>query len=289
MKAAPSGFILPLVLLICTLMAGLAGAVCYYSFAAISLYGTFKHALMAKSEVASKLLKGIQPQSNSRFGCRSAFQRHGKVEITREICQLTSLAPEELLAEGCIDGSRLMDPQLFPLFDYNNFFLSPTACNPTPFRCDQPSSLILTPAAGCSAGLCAKAPRGDGDLVAVLANLDLSEKYLIEAAPHAHKPFVLAASGFIHLEELELRRNALIVAGGDLILDHLSNWSKREVTLVAATGRVQVRSISGTMRLRALGKAGVYLPIGAVCQTQSLSLLPKGLPLEILGLYRPAT
>lgn len=83
---------------------------------------------------------------------------------------------------------------------------------------------------------------------------------------------------------LRIDQDTLIIAGGDLLIKSIESTAYPPValTLVSATGTVQVESLTGSPRLRVIAWKGVELPSGIVATGNDL--LPPILDYEVLGL-----
>ena len=58
------------------------------------------------------------------------------------------------------------------------------------------------------------------------------------------------------------RSAAMLVAGGDIRIGTLTAGNAAHLTLVSATGRVEVLAIAGPLTLNAASRSGISLPVG---------------------------
>lgn len=176
-----------------------------------------------------------------------------------------------------------------PLFDTDSLFATATQC-PSPSEASTeytPAGTALTRNAAVAARTCT-----------VLSTTPLRpERYtenLIGEGPFRFTPpttpnappDIVASLGYVELRgDLSVNRPTIVFAGGDLFLHRLTTeTATTPVTLIAATGRVHVSSVTGALRLRVIAYAGAYLPPDTTLAASPP--LPPILPRRFLGLER---
>lgn len=92
----------------------------------------------------------------------------------------------------------------------------------------------------------------------------------------------LLVSGYVDIfTSLTTASSVTLVAGGDIYINEIIGESSAEITLVSASGVVQVSSITGSPNVIAYGRAGTFVPVAnnlvALPELPSLSFLALAL------------
>jgi len=249
-------------------------------FAALMSCGAALHAermlrMLAAEAAAARIrsevmqdLPAAAPADGAAWCCARTKRGRAGLELERSLCGLC--APSEAPALPAAPDR---------LIHYNALFLTGDA---GPVTAPAAPPAVLNPSAALSAATCHLDSRPALMRFVVRTNLEGRSGVDLRPADSGREHALLAAAGYIHLAgAAAVHGPALIVAGGDLIIDRLvASAGLPEVTVISATGMVKIGEVQGEARLRAVAPLGAYLP----CDYESGSLLPAGLPLLPLAL-----
>ena len=259
-----------------------AAAAWFYTSQSLALYSADLRAGRAQNAALNAALEeadSFVSPGGERLICRTnTAGRIAPVSIT--LC--ADIHPQIELTGAVTDGS--LTP--LPGFDFERIYQGDSGCSERrqlPDLSRTLSGFRLTPQAALSAAVCTKLPPGAISAFTALSNLDSAEAVELDA--HSDQPAVLAARGYIDLPaELTAAGKVMIIAAGDLHLGRLIPGSRpAEVLLLSASGCISVEFIHAAIKIRAVGKRGVFLP---PADYEIAALTPPLRRIDVLGLTK---
>lgn len=198
--------------------------------------------------------------SRNTFTCVEGSAESPALRVSRKICGVV----HELGSvnyPAVVDGSAPDSYDRFPFIDFNTIFSIYASCETvrTGSYGQMPSGFRITPASLLSSYTCINPPLSAG-LLAYARNV-----YFDSPVSSPARETTLAAAGFIEANAgVFASADLLIIAGGDVRLSALrsARGDTPRVTVISATGVVDVGAVSGDLRLQVAAKEGAFLPAG---------------------------
>jgi len=281
------GIVLPALLLYVTVLSVIVLSTFYLCHETVLRRGARLHADMAR---AASIGASINQHATSKpWNDGTAIHQTTRIEtkglhtIERGLLSIHFEPDMAVLSLPVIDGRNISNSK-FPRFNYAAILGNPDYICTTELDgviSHTLSGFVLTPGSNYSLTIC-------GDSIA-----DIADKYVIAGnymrlsdtnIPAQFSRFLLAASGYIDIDAtLSLNGETLIIAAGDLHLRSLRNEGAAApaVTLISASGVVQIESIYGEVRLKLIAPQGVFLPIEPLKEDNGL--LPPVLQRVTIG------
>lgn len=209
----------------------------------------------AKNHALSRIT-GTSEENTLR--CRITTSTVGKFPARAELCEILG---HEQRATDARDLFGPASPPL-PLVDWTALFREAYRCPSSTLS----GSLAAAPALQ-SALTCRAVPSG---MPALLGNLLLNDSVLLSS------PTPLAVTGRLDASALKVAADTLIVAGGDIRIGTITSELPRKVTIVSATGAIEIAQVNN-LTLSLFAHAGYRIPPGTrtTRDTETLSLLPR--------------
>ncbi len=258
---------LPSVLFVLGIVAFLAASSIYLTRELLLLRGGALHAYSSKTLAQNDALQGlneIPPALTEQLIFISGSAKVGAHEMKREIGEIYNLSPEAILRSSVIDGAKLQSPASFPLFNYKRIFSNLTSCN----QINQNSLSLtlggqkLTPGATYNLSTCIS-PIVSQSQSSFGANLNFPFDLTLQSAQ------VIGSLGYAEfLGKLILKGDATIIASGDLYLKSIlsDGGGSRKLVLISSSGTINVQFSAPEIKLKLIGKEGVYYPGAASFQ-----------------------
>jgi len=122
------------------------------------------------------------------------------------------------------------------------------------------------------------------NLEAVQGNLDLSS--LISPSSKLPKTPTIFATGSVRIASLKLSRDVIIIAGGDILIEHVQALTSLppSLTLTSLKGRVSLQVVSSPIKLRVFSRKQAEVPVEFLAPS-SLAM-PDLVAKVVLSLYR---
>ena len=193
--------------------------------------------------------------------------------LSREISQGSGIFEQTLCAHFFPGGSgRIEEPviegsfQMLPAIDFNLIFkrFDPADCNPWKWSEALPSGFKLSPGSAVSGRICTFFPTTRVADIRISGNALFPAPFVLSADPSGGVA-VLAATGFLDIAgAVKTHSDLMIIAGGDLCLKGIvsGGTGRFRVTLISATGSVNVEQADEALDIKALGRERVSIPSG---------------------------
>ena len=217
------------------------------------------HHFSARQEATNNSIRAfeadVSPLGFPQYICATSTGTAGKVSLKRLTCGIHHVTDISLLKNPLIDGRFLV--QAFPAFDYSAYFASPCYSSFNYRPCDDRSSLghALSPGSLCS------------NYIRTVSDSDFSERFCLRAnaAGNTRLTFrgnvIAAVSGYLDLMDLGLTSgNATLIAGGDILIARLRTKDPTDLSLISASGRIEIGGITGPVSLNLAAPQGIQIP-----------------------------
>ncbi len=286
------GAVIFLVMAILALIGILVLTIYQYGYQMLFLLSAEKHSSLAREAVINKAI--VSGTTNGKdFVCKNQSIKKGRQILIRAICQENYPdIPTRLLNRPIIiKQSNNSKNNFFPTINYNQIFLLASPCKKVSLI-SKPRSLAgkeLSSNSSYSSKTCTTVPKEVTSTVKIVGNLEIERLQVgSELISGQDRPGndVLATIGYlIIIEQLVITHNTLIVAAGDIFIKELISVDNEDlqVTLVSASGRIEISKLGPTIHARAFAKQGVNAPNFARAKTSQI--LPPFLQKETIGIY----
>lgn len=248
------------------------------------ILGAERHSATARKAALNKAIYSGTP-NEKRLVCDEQSDHKGRQTILRQICAYCH--------SSIIDSAR--NTNVIPAFNYNQIFSRATNCRSYTHISGTQSitGKQLSPISNYSSKTCTAVPGRDLANIIVAGNLEL-ERLIIGANPLVHKSdqasSLLATVGYLVInDQLTISADTLIISAGDIFINELTSLEKGNpyLTLVSASGYVNISSSAPTINLQVFGKMTPQTAL--IKQVKTNQILPPLLQKETLGIYAPRT
>jgi len=264
-KGEDQGSLLLGALIISLLLSYFATSIYLHSRDVITLRQAEVHAVTASSRSRWLTLKELKQDTLNTQGvrCEGQAAETGRHSISHSLC----------IAEYHTEAVSLSPVAI----DYNQFFDIFTPCIK---QAELLSSDIfpLEPQSNASALSCIEVAPDEVNII-INGNLRLADFGSGETC----KFLTLAATGFLHIEKLDISCDTLIVAGGDIFIEDINAIAESsiKVSLVSGSGAILAPYASGAIELAAFSSGSILLAPSSL--QKEPYLLPPLLKKEVLG------
>jgi len=265
LKSEVQGSLLLGALIISLLLSYFATSIYLHSRDVITLRQAEVHAVTASSHSKFLTLKDLKHGRSNTQGvrCEGQAAKTGKHSISHSLC----------IAEYDTEPIYLNHVAI----DYNKFFDTFTPCIE---QVELSSSDIfpLEPQSNASALSCIAVPPDEVNII-IKGNLRLADFSSDETCEF----LTLAATGFLHIEKLDISCDTLIVAGGDIYIEDINAIveSPIKVSFVSGSGAILAPYASGAIEIAAFSSGDILLAPSSL--QREPYLLPPLLEKEVLG------
>lgn len=238
-----------------------------------------QHSELSRIDASTAAFEQISQQNipaQTRLTCALGKARHGKIELSRNVCADLAKPNIQLLRQAQIVGSKLSKLYEFPYVDLDTLFMTAHSCPKTFSYAPLASTLNypLDPASVVSSNTC-RNPTGASTYA---GNIEFSQAVSL-GTPQA--PQLFAGSGYIDFaNSVQVRGPLLILAVGDLHIKLLESYFA--VTLISMTGTVAVDSSVGSPHLKLIAWKSIKAPF--LLNTSDNRLYPNTLSGHVLAL-----
>jgi len=216
----------------------------------------------SKRLTLSKLSNKAYHSGRTLQNCINGKSTKGKHTISRVLCVTQHDAESVNLQTAAID--------------FNKIFKTFTSC----LKAESAEPNHIFPLEGTSniSSLTCKEVLPD-DLIVIDGNLSLAKLALEESCLSS----TIAATGYIHINEMDINCDSMLLAGGDIYIESLQSLSESKVrtSLVSGSGAILVPAITGEIEIAAFSSGNISLASAPLQDPPYM--LPPLLDMEVLG------
>ncbi len=287
MRGRSSGYILPVILYLLTVLSAIALASFELSKRASSTSVTRKHSADALQKVTYQSLEKLSLIAPASYklglNCESSNLTFGVSGFLRNLCFILNPLDAGLVSQKLIDKYSLPPGKLFPSFDFNKIFSQESPCAKVPHNTGTESTFgfTLSPAAAVSSQTCLSTTSSSSQISVFKANLALNQNFSFSGT--------LAASGYMDLRgQLSLAGPSLFISGGDMYIESLQSTvvPAPALSVISASGVVHINNLDKNLHLKIISWSGAF--IGGPSQDQASAYLPQLSELRVVGLINDA-
>ena len=268
---------------ILSLMAVITISISVFSCQILLLLSAEQHSSLARRDANNNAVKsGSGPQSGLQ--CRSYTAKRGRQEIKRDICVINF---DTLFANT---GNSNRNSPLAAI-NYNKLFSDFSYCRNLQSISGSRtlSGRQLSPSSDYSLNTCRSVQQVSNGKLRLASNLELDRLQFQRQNGNSNEPLaynLIAVAGYLQIaEELTISRDTLVIATSDLIISSIKTDQEDSLalTLVSASGRIEIDQVSPLIQLNAFAKGTIVTPLQSIQQTKQP--LPPLLERMTLGLF----
>jgi len=269
-----NGFISFLMLFVLLFIFSTISAIWLYQKRSAEIWGLEGEALHLKNELDRKVWNKKNKVFSGRLAKQTMVIKQGQAELSREVLSFFSDYQKLNLL-----GNPLLVGDDVPVFNYANLFSKVTKCK---FETDViPDDLS---AASLRSNRLCKLSLANFLTTRKVYQANLKAENIVFGGIGLAKTNLLAASGYIKAENLIISLPTLVVAGGDLKISNVKVLLNAlpTLTLVSATGRVELKTCSENVKLFVISNLEPDLPVGIeMVRNLKIPNVLKWLPIKL--------
>lgn len=280
-KTEQQGFTILATLVLCLVLSIICLSSFQYSLSNSTQFRELIHSqtarLAAIKDLVTNKISTLSKDSSEMLEVQESSRSIGQATITRKLYLGRSRFNSSSPIGAITIRSMLSDLSTFPLLNYRQIFSNLNTCTRTIII--DPVGLTVSSNSIYSARSCIISRTTLNSNFITKANLLLNRKVTVNSS----LDLILATAGYFNSTgELEVNGPVTIIAGGDLMINQLQTTSSAELVLISATGRVNVTSSSGPIKVQILANhVSSYPPTLSIADSGSLKFHLAALALGI--------